>query len=122
MQNTAESLQYSIDVRNECKSEEDKRKTTDFEAMLAINQKRFELALSLIDDADHLASINIKLLAMTELNDWTGVCDLLYKIKTNRLNGTRYRVSTEVVNDNQKLSNSSPFSRLMNYNNKIICS
>lgn len=96
MQNTPELLQYSMDVRKTCESAEDHRKGIYFEAMLAMNLNQLEHALVLADDDDILAN-NIKLLAMSKLNDWTGVCDLLYKIKTNRLHGERFRVYTEVV-------------------------
>lgn len=98
IQNTPESLQYSMDVHKTCKSIKDQRMGRYFIAMLAFNQNQFELALTLADDGDHMLANNIKLLAMTKLNDWAGVCDLLYKIKTNRsVNGTRYRVTTDVV-------------------------
>lgn len=72
--------------------------------MLALNQKQTELALSLTSEAAYYtADLNIKLLLMTELNDWNGVCDLLFKIKTNgqRSDGKRYRVSTQVVSAQQ---------------------
>lgn len=104
MQNTPELLQYSMDVRKACKSIEDQRKGRYFEAMLAMNMNQLELALILADGDDILAN-NIRLLAMSKLNDWTGVCDLLYKIKTNRLHGERYRVYTEVVSTHTKTSN-----------------
>lgn len=95
-----------MDVRKTCNSIQDQRKGRYFEAMLALNQKQFELALDLADDGDYFLANNIKLLAMIGLNNWAGVCDLLYKIKKNRLlDGTRYRVSTEVVGAHTKISN-----------------
>lgn len=92
-----------MDVRKTCKSIEDQRMGRYFVAMLALNQNQFELAFTLADDGDNMLANNIKLLAMTKLNNWAGVCELLYKIKMNRLkNGGRYRVSTEVVRGTQR--------------------
>lgn len=95
MQNTAEALQYAMHEWDEHKS----GASLHFVAMLAFNQKKFDLALNLLGNTDFLTAINIKLLAMTELNDWKGVCDLLYKIKTNRSIERNYRIFTEVVSD-----------------------
>lgn len=85
-----------MDVRKTCKYADQKRMGRFFEAMLAFNQNNFELALILADDDDFLAK-NIKLLVKSQLNDWSGVCDLLYEIKSNRSYGMRYRVTTDVV-------------------------
>lgn len=72
-----------------------------FAAMLALNQKEPKLALSILSESENFtASMNIKLLAMAQLNDWKGVADLLCLIKTKRwqkTNGKTYRVSTDVV-------------------------
>lgn len=72
-----------------------------FVAMLALNRNEPKLALSLLSKSEnYTAPMNIKLLAMAELNDWHGVADLLCLIRTKRwqeTNGKNYRVSTEVV-------------------------
>lgn len=73
-----------------------------FAAMLALNQKEPKLALNILSKTENFTTpMNIKLLAMAELNDWHGVADLLSLIKTKRwqeTNGKNYRVSTDVVN------------------------
>lgn len=72
-----------------------------FAAMLAFNQKEPKLALHILSKCGHYTTpMNIKLLAMAELNDWHGVADLLCLIKTKHwqeANRQNYRVSTEVV-------------------------
>lgn len=69
-----------------------------FLAILALNQKRPEIGLDVIpENSDYTLDMNIRLLLMTETGDWNGICDLLYKIKTNRLKNQRYRVFTQVV-------------------------
>lgn len=69
-----------------------------FLAMLALNQKRPEFVLDVLPkNSDYTTDMNINLLLMTELGDWNGICDLFYKIKSNRLTGKRFRVYTEVV-------------------------
>lgn len=102
MQNTPESLQYAIDLQSECESDIDRNWRIDFVAMLAFNQNRFDLALSLLAGDDFLPANNIRLLAMAELNDWTGVCNLLRKIEINGPIDKRYRISTEVVSERKK--------------------
>lgn len=101
MQNTHESLQYAINLQNECESDIDKNRRIDFVAMLAFNQKKYDLALSLLGDNHYLPANNIKLLTMTELNDWNGANNLLHKIETNGPIDKRYRVSREVVSVQQ---------------------
>lgn len=98
MQNTPEALQYAIKEWNEDIS----GANLHFIAMLAFNQKKYYLVLRLLGNNEFLTAVNVKLLAMTELNDWKGVCNLLYKIKTNRSIEKSYRISTEVVSDQQK--------------------
>lgn len=76
--------------------------------MLALNQKEPTLALSILSESgNYTTSMNIKLLAMAELNDWHGVADLLCLIKTKRwqeTNGKNYRVSTHVVHFRRNLN------------------
>lgn len=97
MQNTSDAFQYAINEWNE----HDGGRNLYFVAMLALNQKKFDLALRLIGHNDSLTAINIKLLAKTELNDWKGVCDLLYKIIKNRSIERSYRICADVVSDQQ---------------------
>lgn len=90
-----------MDLQNECESDIDKHRRIDFVAMLAFNQKRFDVALNLLRDNDYLPANNIKLLSMTELNDWKGAHNLLLNIETNGPVDKRYRISKEVVSYQQ---------------------
>lgn len=102
-QNTPESFQHAQDLRNDSnnKSEPEMSQSKCFAAMLALNRKEPKLALSILSKSEnYTAPMNIKLMAMAELNDWHGVADLLCLIITKRwqeTNGKNYRVSTEVV-------------------------
>lgn len=100
LQNTTEALEHTLKLWGESVSQSifeiDQSKR--FLAMLALNQKRPEIALDVLPkNSDYTADMNINLLLMTQLGDWNGICNLLYKIKSNRLIGRRFRVYTEVV-------------------------
>lgn len=96
MQNTPAALEHAVKFWGEsvCEISPSRR----FLAMLALNQKRTEIAADVLPmNTNYTLDMNLRLLLMAELGDWKGVCDLLYEIKSNRLVGKRYRIYTGVV-------------------------
>lgn len=98
MQNTHEALEHALNFWGESSNCVELDQSKRFLAMLALNQKMLEIVLDVLpENSDYTVDMNIKLLLMTETGDWNGICDLLYKIKTNRLKSLRYRVFAPVV-------------------------
>lgn len=96
LKNSPEALEQAIKIYKDSSFAMDQSKS--FLAMLALNQKRPDIALDVLPmDSEFTLDMNLMLLLMAELGNWKGVCDLLHKIKSNREKGRRYRVYNEVV-------------------------
>lgn len=94
MKNSVEEFEYALEVWKTCKIEHQLTQSSNFLAMLAINQKQAEKALEILPPMDkHFSSINVRLLAHCECGQYAEAIEMIekqYKF---------YRISSTVVGD-----------------------
>lgn len=94
IQNTSHHLDLALDVWNQSVIEHQLTQTANFLALLAINQSKPSVALSVLPEVDaHHSSTNIRLVALIESNKIEDVFDILSTVLAQQI----CKVSSEVV-------------------------
>lgn len=91
-QNTSKDFQYALEVWNNCEKSHQLTQGINFLAMLAINQKQIEKAYEILPSIDkHFSSINVRLLAHCECDQYAKAIDII------EINYKNHSISNEVV-------------------------
>lgn len=94
-QNTSHHLDLALDVWNQSVIEHQLTQTANFLALLAINQSKPSVALSVLPEVDaHHSSTNIRLVALIESNKIEDVFDILTIVLTQQIS---CKISSKVV-------------------------